>query len=137
MNRFAKSGSLLLQVVTWIFALTLFCDAANLDDLFSGTIVLHDDDEVLAPDVISGGGAAELLCQDNAPSGAAHEIRQSAEFPRTPVRIVVDQDSPSLAADGLSIHVEFLRVPENARAGSPDRQPVAGLLHLRFRSLLI
>jgi len=137
MNRFVKSGSPLLQAVIWIFAVTLFADAANLDDLCSGTIVLHDDDEVVTPDLLSFDGISDQVWRDFASSGAAHQIRQAAQFPRTPVRIVVDQDSPSLPADALPVAFRSTSLPDDSPAVTPGIQPATEHLHLRFHALLI
>jgi hypothetical protein len=46
MFRFVKSGSVLFQFLSWLFVASLFCDGANLDDLFHGVSVLHDDFEI-------------------------------------------------------------------------------------------
>jgi hypothetical protein len=54
MSGFVKSGSVLFQFLSWLFVISLFCDSANLDDLFHGVSVLHDEDEIGAG--CAGGG---------------------------------------------------------------------------------
>jgi hypothetical protein len=86
-NRFVKGGSWTFFFLAWGVAFLLFADAANLDDLFSSNYVLHDDDEVTA-------GLSAV------PATSSHQTTPApGQLPPPPERVVVDQDSPSLAAD--------------------------------------
>jgi hypothetical protein len=82
----------------WIFVAAYFFDAANLDDLVPGSVVLHPDtnESSLVPSTVLFAGFS------GTPS-------RPAPLPATPVqcnnthaiRLIIDQDSPSLAAEQL------------------------------------
>lgn len=86
MNRFVNRRSGLFLIVCWAFAATLFADAANLDDIFSSNYVIHDDDDASAP-----------LASSPSHDGASAPLPEKS--PPSPVRLILDQDSPSLAAE--------------------------------------
>jgi hypothetical protein len=101
MNRFVSHKSALFLVVAWVVALTLFADGANLDDLASGTVVLHDDDQVTQSQVPDLAASMDRWSSDqsNPHSQVPVKSGQPLRFPASPVRVIVDQDSPSLAAE--------------------------------------
>ena len=124
MNRFVKRGSYLVLFLVWAFAATLFADGANLDDIFSSNYVIHDDDAASAPPgpiPFHEGGSAQA----------------PVKSPSSPVRLILDQDSPSLAAesDASSLVAGTLLSLEKA----PPYEMVFAIdgLHIKLRSLLI
>ncbi len=135
MNRFVSAQSILFLVLAWTLTATLFADGANLDDLFSGTIVLHDDDEATAPDAFLAQAAAP---QHHAPTAPKHHgSSDSKQVPGTPVRVIVDQDSPSLAAD-TRLETIFEAVHAATSTLMIHRTPPArDALHLQLCTLLI
>lgn len=124
MNRFVKRRSRLFLIAAWAFASTLFADAANLDDIFSSNYVVHDDDEASAPPL-------QIPLHDSGPA------RTPDKAPPPPVRLILDQDSPSLAADSdastLVEHTGFT----GEKSVSYEMIFALDALHIRFRSLLI
>ena len=116
MFRFARSGSVLFQFLSWLFVASLFCDGANLDDLLGGRCVIHDDVEIAAAStgIFSGlSVSAPGLSQVQAGAIVAAPFVPS---PAMKVPVVIDQDSPS------ALHDEFHH---------------AWVLHIRFCSILI
>ena len=124
MNRFVAQRSRFYLIIAWAFAATLFADAANLDDLFASNYVVHDDDAASAPP-----GASSF--PDRLPA------QQGGKSPAQPLHLILDQDSPSLAADydGVAListtdfSTEDILPPRDIRDD--------GLLHIRLRTLLI
>ncbi len=139
MNRFAQSRSVAFILLTWVFAACLFADGANLDDLFPRNLVLHDDEDVVSQDAME----STVWAASTSP-GLVHPVRQlsvpggpSKQNQDTPGRVVVDQDSPSLAADHL-----LGAIFEETGADRSEKYyhvPViaAGHLYLRLCTLLI
>jgi hypothetical protein len=124
MNRFVKRRSRLFLILGWGFAATLFADAANLDDLFSSNYVIHDDDAASVPPwaMPSHDGAAP---------------QTPAKSPPSPVRLILDQDSPSLAADSETATLTFQAMPSVEEAAGYVHVITADALHIRLRTLLI
>ena len=138
MNRFVSQRSVFFLLFAWVLLLTLFADGANIDDLCAGAIVLHDDADVTSASdqglvAISTGVAANF-----APTPRPRQAStKSDSAPATPVRVIVDQDSPSLAAEYRagamfesllgSDHVLTIRQSSHTQES----------LYLRFCSLLI
>ncbi len=139
MNRFIAQRSALFVVVTVVFVAALFADGANLDDLCPGAIILHDDDEVAVPanfglDAQPGPGAAHRHSAFPSPHSRHGDSKSS---PAAPVRVVVDQDSPSLQAEW---RLGMTSEPGDAAGCVPaayHAPPAPGALHLRFCTLLI
>ena len=124
MNRFVAHRSRLYLVIAWAFAATLFADAANLDDLFASNYVVHDDDAASAP-------PGSIPVPDGIPAPAG------TKTPAQPLHVILDQDSPSLAAehDGVALISTTVFAAENIVPPRAFRDD--GLLHIRLRTLLI
>jgi len=139
MNRFATSRSLSFRIVAWLFLAALFCDGANLDDLLPGSVVLHDDADVMSCGV-AGPGVGALSQAAGSPVRGASTLTLPVQFPsqmRGLVRVIVDQDSPSLTAMSCE-GVPSWCAAANASAGvSADLRLPTSLLYLRNRSLII
>jgi hypothetical protein len=103
MNKFTQSKSKVYLALGWLFLAALFADGANLDDLLPGTIVVHSDEDN------DSQTESQLLVpvSNNAPiqshSLPQHSQKQETPQPTTPLRIVYDQDSDSLAADPMPV----------------------------------
>ncbi len=111
-------------MVIWAFAAALFADAANLDDIFSSNYVTHDDDAVSAP-------SESIPSHDNAPS-------QSPEkSPPSPVRFILDQDSPSLAAESDASSLVAQSISSVEETVTYEKIFVVSALHIKLRALLI
>jgi hypothetical protein len=121
----------------WCFVVTLFCDGANLDDLIAGSIVLHEDDEVYATELGAHGGINFPVPWEQQSSMGASAIQQSAPSSRTTVRIILDQDSPSLATGRAYLAYEPFPFLKDFSPASFDNELPTELLYLQFRSLLI
>ena len=129
-------ASTLFRIGVWMFAVTLFADASNFDDLFSDSVILHSDEEATAQtsmdqDVLSGA----IGCP-----GGTLPAQLSLHGPATlhphSGLVILDQDSPSLAAERtMSEEVSFI-VPQQ-EAVLYHCTPVAESLYLKFRVLLI
>jgi hypothetical protein len=124
MNRFVKKRSTPFLFLAWIFAATLFADAANIDDLFSSNYVIHDDDDAGSP-------PGTIPIHDCAP----HPSQDNT--PPSPIRVILDQDSPSLAAeyDASSLVTQSFLSAE--KAISYEMVFFDDALHIKLRSLLI
>jgi hypothetical protein len=137
MNRFVKTDSLLFHIAGWFFIATLFCDGANLDDLLSGSVVLHDDDEVIAADQSPYAGADIPVCRGDYSYAGASAVRQPVHLLRAPVRVIIDQDSPSLAAGRFQIGSATLPLLKDSPEANFECPLPPESLFIRFRSLLI
>jgi hypothetical protein len=124
MNRFVKSRSRLFLIVSWAFAATMFADAANLDDIFSSNYVVHDDDEAWAP-------PGPIPSQDNATPPSPDKA------PTSPVRLILDQDSPSLAAESDASSLVGQSMFSGEKTVSYEMVFAVGALHIKLRALLI
>ena len=137
MKQFGAAHTLLSEVLVWLFAATLFSDAANLDDFVCDHLVVHDGDEVVVANLGIDYGANAPICWAKGCSTGASGIRQSAPLSPTFVRIIIDQDSPSTAAVGFLSVSDSLPVREDSPPVSADNQLPVELLHLRYCTLLI
>jgi len=124
MNRFVAHRSRLYLIIAWTFAATLFADAANLDDLFASNYVVHDDEDAVAPP-----GAVPAPERTPPPPGT--------KAPAQPQHVILDQDSPSLAAefDAVDLISTTPIAAEDVIAPRDFRDD--GLLHIRLHTLLI
>jgi hypothetical protein len=124
MNRFVTRKSHLFLFVAWAFAATLFADAANLDDIFSSNYVIHDDDDAWGPP----------------PPIPVHDCgspQSQGKTPPAPVRLILDQDSPSLAAEYDASSLVAQSMLSGEKPVSYEMVFAVGALHIKFRSLLI
>ena len=95
---FRKSKSPLVVGIIWIFVAAYCFDAANLDDLIPGNVVVHPDtnESSLAPQAASFDGLVSTPAKPASHPAAPTQCGK----PHT-IRIIIDQDSPSLAAEQL------------------------------------
>jgi hypothetical protein len=124
MNRFAERRSTLFLILSWACAAALFADAANLDDIFSSNYVIHDDDDASAP--------PGTVPSHDSPS--PQKPQRSLPFP---FRVILDQDSPSLAADSDTATLIVQAMPSSKENQTYESVICAGALHIRLRTLLI
>ena len=117
MNRFVQRRSCLFLVVMWMFVTTVFADAANIDDIFCPT-VLHDDGEV------TEGAAPPLLSRSDALTPGL-------------LRVIIDQDSPSLPVDVDVLAIISQILPGNDQQASYASPFASGTLHIKLHTLLI
>jgi hypothetical protein len=110
-------------ILTWMFLALVFADAANLDDIFLTANIIHDDTDLIAPPP----------GHQDPPTGTS----DTGSHHHADLRVIIDQDSPSLAAvdEVETIQIGRFPLPENA-AGvtsflSDDE------LHIKIRLLLI
>ena len=139
MNRFAKSNSIIFVLLTWTFAWALFADGANLDDLIPGKVVLHDDEDMVSQQSMESAASA-LVCANVNPHAIRHIPPNGGAQKQDPIpagRVIVDQDSPSLAADHLigKVFSEESVTPEESAVVA--HLALAEELHLRLCTLLI
>jgi hypothetical protein len=137
MNRFVQSRSLFFSIVVWCFVTALFCDATDLDDLLHGIVVLHDDEEITAIDSCVYYGSDTTRHAERRERTGLTQLEQSGPPSRLSVRLVIDQDSPSLAADESQTVFESLFAIQDSSTPSSDIQLPTELLHIRSHSLLI
>jgi hypothetical protein len=136
MNRFTSNKSIIFFAISWLFIAALFADGANLDDLIPGTVVVHsDEDNDTQTDY-------DLLVNvvNNTPvhshSLPQHSPKQETPQPTTPVRIIYDQDSDSLAANPVLASESFVMLPPEAQVSIESIKPTHSL-YLRNCTLLI
>ena len=119
--------------IIWIFVAAYFFDAANLDDLIPGNVVVHPDtnESSLAPQPASFEGFVGALAKP----GSNPLTPMQCSKPHT-IRIIIDQDSPSLAAEPLvAITTSTVLTEEH---GLPTHSRRSALtLYLLNRTLLI
>ncbi len=130
-----RSHSLLLHCVAWFFLAALFCDSVDLDDLFEPGVVLHDDVEILG--ACAENGVAREYALGHEPQRSLGLGKTFAHQRLHRVRVFIDQDSPSLAANRLSILLQAPLFLKDSPEEAADQHFPADLLYLRFRSLLI
>lgn len=133
----SRLGSLLTSFATWLFIAALAADASNLDDVLSSAVVLHDDDEVVCSTVDLSASALASNYTGKRQTNGVSSIHQSSRAVHPIVRVIVDQDSPSLPANNLQTPSKILVFLRDRPMVSADLRPPSGLLHLLFHSLLI
>jgi hypothetical protein len=132
MNRFLVSRSLLLHFATWLFIALFSCDEVNVADLCPGFFVLHDDDDIAAGSSVACCGSVQARCNAPQESSCAPRVKQSGPLARFGVRVLIDQDSPSLAAgECRTVFGSLVSLPDASMSDS-DGPPPTELLHLRF-----
>ncbi len=116
----------LFHIFFWLFLGATVADAANLDDLIFPGTVLHDDEDATAA---GSGQLPAPIAPLPSGSGTAH--------PTKALRDIVDQDSPSLAADAdapaLLSQSQYETTPPVYAVSCVDPAP----LHIRLRTLLL
>jgi len=136
MNRFTSNKSIVFFAISWLFIAALFADGANLDDLIPGTVVVHsDEDNDTQTDY-------NLLVNiaNNTPvrshSLPQHSQKKETPPPPTPVRIIYDQDSDSLAANPVLASESSVMLPPETHVSIESIKPTHSL-YLRNCTLLI
>ncbi len=104
-----KLKSFLLLGTVWAFVGMYFIDAANLDDLLPGAIVIHPEANDSSPDGSTLGFTSDGRVPQKTQS-KSHKNERTA--PHT-LRVIVDQDSPSLAAESLVTTLTPTDLPED------------------------
>jgi hypothetical protein len=133
MTKLGNKTSRLFQVCLWLFTAVTFADAANLDDFFADTVVIHDDQDAETQPVLVMDSALHV-----ANTAAAHATRRdSNQIPVAPVRVVFDQDSPSLAADPAPLEALLAVTPTEEPATPLTLRISCESLHLRLCTLLL
>ena len=129
--------SLLSSFATWLFIAALASDSANLDDLFSSGIVLHDDDEIVCAGADLPATGVASNCTGQLQTDRVTSLHQISPALHPFVRAIIDQDSPSLAANSVPTPSKIFGLHKDSPMLSDDVDPPTGLLHLLFHSLLI
>ncbi len=137
MHRTAQSHPLLFRIASWLFIASVTCDGTNVDDLCSGCIIVHDDELVIAASRIPADETTELHSNLQIELQGPATIRQIVSPPMVSLRIILDQDSPSLHSGGS---LSLAGVPTLFIQSTPlillqilPAEP----LHIRFHTLLI
>ena len=98
MNKFANKRSRWFLLTVWVFVLALFSDGANLTDLIPGITTVHFEEGDGSFDYFPEHASLDLLT----PLYSASLLSRSNSFTRhtvsPPRHVILDQDSPSLAA---------------------------------------
>ena len=127
MSRSSEPRSAVFRIASLLFVITLFCDAANLDDLFSSFVVLHDDIDFIAPGLRSNTASIARISQ----------MQHQVLAPLRVVRLIIDQDSPAVAADTVQTAFTLLALFRDTAIRLRHQEIPAELLHLRNHSFLI
>ena len=136
MNRVVRLDTLCSQVAKWLFIVSLFCDQADVNDVIGSAIVVHVEDACFASFVIHSVKSTALCgkqCARGGNSGA------QAWFPlsQTRIRLLIDEDSPSVAPLQYRYVNQPFRIPIFSAAIFSDDHPPSEILYILFRSLLI
>ncbi len=128
MKIFVDRKSMLAAILTWVVVLASFSDGANLTDLISGVTTLHFDECDIPSYADTGGGV-----------GIPANARSKNDYARPSVAIrhvILDQDSPSLAAGPLPAGEALALLP--IEEPLPVRHVyLSELLYLRHCTLLL
>lgn len=136
MNRFTQKRSLLFFAFGWLFVVALFADGANLDDLIPGTVVVHsDEDYSLQTDaqLLTPVSSGVPVSPHSLPQ---HFPKRETPKPLTPLKIVYDQDSDSIAADPVLASESCVILPPEDHVYNESATPMQSLFLLHC-SLLI
>lgn len=136
MNKFTRNRSKIFFAISWLFIAALFADGANLDDLIPGTIVVHsdEDNDSQTDSQLLAHVANDVPVQSQ--SLPQHRQNQAAPQPTTPVRIIYDQDSDSLAANPVLASEASVMLPPETHVSVESIIPTHSL-YLRNCTLLI
>jgi hypothetical protein len=113
MNSFVANRSTLCVLLSWFFAVAFINDAANLTDIIPQAATVHYD----------GGECVEALAQFNALralsstcGSVGREALQTHTYCQPPIvtlrRVILDEDSPSIAAISLQTEFTFFFLPQ-------------------------
>jgi hypothetical protein len=127
MNVLKGPHSVVFRVASWFFLIALSCDAVNLDDLFSPSVVLHDDIDIVASNIHSDAESVVRIFPTQ------HRVL----VPLRVVRLMIDQDSPALSADTIQSPFNLLALLKDKSIALPHPEIPSELLHLRNHALLI
>ena len=135
MNKFLKHRSKLAVFFTYVCIIALFADGANLTDLFTYATTIHfdevDDSQTAAS--VSLSNYRWTPPEYPSPGLASKYAAQKVTLPKW---VILDQDSPSLAASSLSSAPEILHFAQSEK--TPYRTVVLGeSLYLQYCSLLL
>lgn len=108
-NTVLKLHSLLLLGSVWAFVGMYFIDAANIDDLLPDTIVIHPEANDSSPDGSTLGFTDDGRTSQKTQPSSQKSDRTTSHSPR----VIVDQDSPSLAAEPLVSTLTPTALPED------------------------
>ncbi len=137
MDRLREGSSRLVRFFLWLFLVTLFSDAANLDDLLFSSPVIHDDDEFVSAGLGTSCESPAFSDVQRIGLPGPHLFRETLGVVPARMHVIVDQDSPSLPADGSHVQFRSLSLSVNDPSVPPDAQFPGQPLHILFRSLLI
>ncbi len=130
---FRRLTSPVASVFLWLFLGTFVIDAANLDDLVPGNVVLHPE----SGDA-SGDQTPVTYREGDVQARAVHhgveKVWQNKQLRHT--RPVIDQDSPSLAAEPLAASLSTDRMPEDPHQMVDSVRPAASLYLLNCTLLI-
>jgi hypothetical protein len=115
------------RLASWFFVIILFCDATNLDDVVSASVVLHDDVDTMVASMHPYPGSVASFSQ----------VQHRCIVPPRFLRLIIDQDSPALPAESVQTAFNLLALVKNRPISLPRREIPEELLHLRNHSLLI
>jgi hypothetical protein len=136
MNRFVANKSKILLIFAWVFIIAHFADAVNLTDLFPGTTTIHfeEGDGILTADQMYSENFIQIN-SSNAGNLAQKYVSSSSRHYNLNF-IILDQDSPSLAATSVNSTVSFLPIPREAQLFLPWNLSTESL-YLQNRTLLL
>ncbi len=133
-SRLRKTSSLAFTIALWVFAATMFADAANVDDLLSGRVVFHDDEsDASVPFMVASAGTSATGHADHGP----FSLKKTGEGKQLTLRIVYDQDSPSLPADHIIARDLCFYLPFDAPLLHAGAILSHEAIHIRLCTLLL
>jgi hypothetical protein len=139
MNKFVKSGSKLLLVITCFFMITLFFDQANLLDIIMGNDVNVDiqHPEEVDASLLQSTPFLDQVCFDNVIFPGNNIINNAVDPVIVAKMVIVDEDSPFT-------ETAFVVIPESSDAFENEPQAdsysfitIQNSIYLHNRTLLI
>ncbi len=137
MDRLREGNSRLPRFFLWLFVVTVFSDAANLDDLLFSSPVIHDDEEIVSASRCTSCDSPISPDAQRMGIPGPHLIRERLGISPARMHIIVDQDSPSLPANRPEVLASSLSLVVNEPSLPPGVLLPGQPLHILFRSLLI
>jgi hypothetical protein len=118
MSSFVRPTTFSFRITVIAFALALFADATNVVDIFAQSVVMHGDSDEDAPFIVHSHHSTTQLAQ-------TAKNHSGIQFDYA---VVLDQDSPSLAADAMPISLRGFITPSLAAtfplAIHPELSPI-------------